>query len=156
MVMLHCSHTTYGSGFTQWRTKLLDSMEIQAPSYNLYPSHLTQWGSKLVQTVESQGSSQKRHPRSFTQWRSKPLYTMEIQGASHSGGPMPLHRTDTQAVQLQRAPTISGGVDASNSLAPAAPSLTNRGASLSCHPCLMLEEFTPIQCNFRTPLTPQL
>ena len=74
------------SRVTQWRSKPVHTMEIQAGSHNGDPktvhimeiqSRFTQWRSKPVHTMEIQSR--------FTQWRSKPVHTMEIQAGSQNG-----------------------------------------------------------------------
>ena len=84
------------SRVTQWRSKPVHTMEIQARSHNGDPktvhimdiqagshngdpSRFTQWRSKA--------GSHNGDPSRFTQWRSKPVHTMEIQAGSHNGDP---------------------------------------------------------------------
>ena len=79
---------THPIGFTQWRSKPLQSMEIQASSHNIVQSRLTEWRSKLTHTMgipdslhkgylkpltqcKSEDSSHHGHPRELTQWRSQ-------------------------------------------------------------------------------------
>ena len=101
------------SRFTQWRSKPVHTMEIQAGSHNGDP--------KLVHTMEVQPGSHNGDPSRFTQWRSKPVHTMEIQGrfalrskpvhtmeiqaGSHNGDPKPVHTMEIQAGSHNRDPS---------------------------------------------------
>ena len=66
-------HLPHNDPVTQWRSKPVHTMEIQAVSHNGDPNRFTQWGSKPIHTMETQGQ--------FTQWRSE--------AGSHNGDPSP-------------------------------------------------------------------
>ena len=70
------------SRVTQWRSKPVHIMEIQAGSHN-GPSRLTQWSFKPVYTIDIQDMEMQSR---FTQWRLQPVDTMEIQAGSHNAG----------------------------------------------------------------------
>ena len=121
-----CPTMTCGdpSRVTQWRSKPLHTMEIQAASHNgdpkpghtmeiqagshngdpsrFTPSRFTQWRSKPVHTkpvhtMEIQAGSHSGGSSRFTQWRSRPVHTVEVQAASHNGDPKPGHTMEIQA-----------------------------------------------------------
>ena len=73
------------SRVTQWRSKPVHTMEIQAGSKNGDP--------KPVRIMEIQVGSHNGDPSRFTQWRSKPVHTMEIQISSQDFGGNPFHIT---------------------------------------------------------------
>ena len=96
---------------TQWRSKPVHTMEIQAGSHNGDPktvhtmqiqagSHngdptrFTQWRSKPVHTMEIQAMEIQSR---FTQWRFQPVHTMAVQGGPHNGDPKPVHTMEIQA-----------------------------------------------------------
>ena len=79
---------------TQWRSKPVHTMEIQAGSHNGDP--------KTVHIMEIQAGSHNADPSWFTQWRSNPVHTMEVHAGSHNGDPShgdpkPVHTMEVPA-----------------------------------------------------------
>ena len=64
-------HLPHNDPVTQWRSKPVHTMEIQAGSHNGDPSRFTQWRPGRFTQWRSEAGSRNGDPRRFTQWRSK-------------------------------------------------------------------------------------